>query len=40
MRTSGIVGGEFQIKSKILWRFHIISVICLVIGLALFLKIR
>jgi phospho-N-acetylmuramoyl-pentapeptide-transferase len=40
MRTSGFVGGEFQIKSKILWRFHIISVICLVIGLALFLKIR
>lgn len=40
MRTSGFFGGEFQIKSKILWRFHIISVICLVLGLALFLKIR
>jgi phospho-N-acetylmuramoyl-pentapeptide-transferase len=40
MRTSGLFGGEFQIKSKIIWRFHIISVICLVIGLALFLKIR
>jgi phospho-N-acetylmuramoyl-pentapeptide-transferase len=40
MRTSGLFGGEFQIKSKIIWRFHIISVICLVIGVVLFLKIR
>jgi phospho-N-acetylmuramoyl-pentapeptide-transferase len=40
MRKSGRYGGEFQIKSKIMWRFHILSVILLVIGLALFLKIR
>ena len=40
MRRSGFFGGEFHIKSKILWRFHIISVICLVLGLVLFLKIR
>jgi phospho-N-acetylmuramoyl-pentapeptide-transferase len=40
MRKAGVYGGEFQIKSKILWRFHILSVVLLVIGLALFLKIR
>jgi phospho-N-acetylmuramoyl-pentapeptide-transferase len=40
MRKSGLFAGEFQIKSKILWRFHIISLILLVIGFALFLKIR
>ena len=40
MRKSGRFAGEFQIKSKIIWRFHIISVILLIIGLALFLKIR
>ena len=40
MRKAGLWGGEFQIKSKILWRFHIISAIALVIGLALFLKVR
>lgn len=40
MRKSGKYGGEFQIKSKILWRFHIISLVLLVVGLALFLKIR
>jgi hypothetical protein len=32
--------GEFQIKSKIMWRFHILSVILLIVGLVLFLKIR
>jgi phospho-N-acetylmuramoyl-pentapeptide-transferase len=40
MRKLGRYGGEFQIRSKILWRFHILSVIFLVLGLALFLKIR
>jgi phospho-N-acetylmuramoyl-pentapeptide-transferase len=40
MRRSGRFAGEFQIKSKILWRFHIVSLVLLVVGLALFLKIR
>lgn len=40
MRKSGQYAGEFQIKSKIMWRFHIISVVFLVLGLVLFLKIR
>jgi hypothetical protein len=33
-------GNKFLIKSKITWRFHIISVILLVIGLILFIKVR
>jgi phospho-N-acetylmuramoyl-pentapeptide-transferase len=40
MRNSGCFGGEFQIRSKIMWRFHILSVVLLVVGLALFLKVR
>ncbi len=40
MRKSGLYAGEFQIKSKIMWRFHIISVVFLVFSLVLFLKIR
>jgi len=40
MKKSGIYGGDFQIKSKIMWRFHILSVVLLVLGLVLFLKIR
>jgi phospho-N-acetylmuramoyl-pentapeptide-transferase len=40
LRRSGRFAGEFQIKQKILWRFHIISVVLLVVALALFLKIR
>jgi len=40
MRESGRYGGEFQIKSKIMWRFHILSVVLLLVGLVLFLKIR
>ncbi|MDR3012454.1 MAG: hypothetical protein LBU70_04510 [Chitinispirillales bacterium] len=43
MRDSGkYIGklGEFQIKSKITWRFHILSIIMLIVGFALFLKIR
>ncbi|MFW6245188.1 MAG: phospho-N-acetylmuramoyl-pentapeptide-transferase, partial [Fibrobacterota bacterium] len=38
MRKSGLFAGEFQIKSKIAWRFHILSVVLLVVGLVLFLK--
>ncbi len=40
MRKSGLFAGEFQIKSKIAWRFHILSVVLLVVGLVLFLKVR
>jgi phospho-N-acetylmuramoyl-pentapeptide-transferase len=40
MRKSGMYAGEFQIKSKISWRFHIISIILLVLGLVIFLKVR
>jgi len=40
MRDSGRYAGEFQIKSKIMWRFHILSVVLLIVGLVLFLKIR
>jgi phospho-N-acetylmuramoyl-pentapeptide-transferase len=40
MRKCGAYPGEFHIKSKICWRFHILSVVLLVLGLALFLKVR
>ncbi|MBN2038052.1 MAG: hypothetical protein JW768_15025 [Chitinispirillaceae bacterium] len=40
MRKSGRFAGEFQIKQKIIWRFHIVSLVLLVVALALFLKIR
>lgn len=40
MRNSGKYAGEFQIKSKIMWRFHILSVVLLVLSLILFLKVR
>lgn len=40
LRKSGRFGGEFQIKSKIMWRFHIVSLILLVISIVLFLKVR
>lgn len=40
MRNSGKYCGEFHIKSKIMWRFHILSVVMLVLGLVLFLKVR
>ncbi|MBN1130623.1 MAG: hypothetical protein JXA71_16665 [Chitinispirillaceae bacterium] len=40
LRKSGRFGGEFQIKQKIIWRFHIVSVVLLVVALALFLKVR
>jgi len=40
MRDGGRYAGEFQIRSKITWRFHILSVILMIVGLVLFLKIR
>ncbi len=40
MQRSGRYGGPFEIKSKIMWRFHILSVLLLVLGLVLFLKVR
>lgn len=40
MQRSGRYAGSFQIKSKVMWRFHIISVILLILGLVLFLKVR
>jgi phospho-N-acetylmuramoyl-pentapeptide-transferase len=40
MRKKPFYESEFCIKSKITWRFHIISVILLVAGLILFLKVR
>ncbi len=40
MQRSGKYAGPFEIKSKIMWRFHIISVLLLVFGLVLFLKVR
>jgi phospho-N-acetylmuramoyl-pentapeptide-transferase len=40
MRAAGKYAGEFHIKSKITWRFHITSVVLLIVGLVLFLKIR
>ncbi|MBN1576576.1 MAG: hypothetical protein JW913_08490 [Chitinispirillaceae bacterium] len=40
MQRSGCYGGPFEIKSKIMWRFHILSVLLLVFSLVLFLKVR
>jgi phospho-N-acetylmuramoyl-pentapeptide-transferase len=40
MQKSGRYHDGFQIKSKIMWRFHILSVLLLVFGLVLFLKVR
>jgi phospho-N-acetylmuramoyl-pentapeptide-transferase len=40
MRKNPFYATEFYIRSKITWRFHIISVILLVIGLIIFLKVR
>ncbi|MCX7727466.1 MAG: phospho-N-acetylmuramoyl-pentapeptide-transferase [Chitinispirillaceae bacterium] len=40
MQRSGKYGNLFEIRAKIMWRFHIISVIMLVLGLVLFLKVR
>ncbi|MFP4417560.1 MAG: phospho-N-acetylmuramoyl-pentapeptide-transferase [Fibrobacterota bacterium] len=40
MRRKPQYTSEFHIKSKITWRFHIISFILLVVGLTLFFKVR
>ena len=40
MEKSGRYSDGFQIKSKIMWRFHILSVLLLVFGLVIFLKVR
>lgn len=40
MRQRGVYGSEMNIKTKIAWRFHIISVVLLVVGTILFLKVR
>lgn len=40
MRKKGCYGADFNIKSKIAWRFHIISVILLILGTILFLKVH
>ncbi len=40
MRQKGNYGNEMNIKSKITWRFHIISVLLFIIGTILFLKVR
>jgi phospho-N-acetylmuramoyl-pentapeptide-transferase len=40
MQKSGKYADGFQIKSKIMWRFHILSVLLLVFGLVIFLKVR
>lgn len=40
MRKKPFYKSEFHIKSKITWRFHIISVVLLVVGLILFFKVR
>jgi phospho-N-acetylmuramoyl-pentapeptide-transferase len=40
MRKNPFYAQEFYIRSKITWRFHIISVILLVVSLIIFLKVR
>jgi phospho-N-acetylmuramoyl-pentapeptide-transferase len=40
MRRKPFYTSESNIKAKITWRFHIISVILLVVGLILFIKVR
>ena len=40
MRKNPFYANEFYIRSKITWRFHIVSVILLVVGLIIFLKVR
>jgi phospho-N-acetylmuramoyl-pentapeptide-transferase len=40
MRKNPFYAQEFYIRSKITWRFHIISVILLVVSLIVFLKVR
>jgi phospho-N-acetylmuramoyl-pentapeptide-transferase len=40
MRKNPFYANEFYIRSKITWRFHIISVILLIVGLIIFFKVR
>ncbi|HUI92414.1 MAG TPA: phospho-N-acetylmuramoyl-pentapeptide-transferase [Chitinivibrionales bacterium] len=40
MRKNPFYANEFYIRTKITWRFHIISMILLVVGLIIFLKVR
>jgi phospho-N-acetylmuramoyl-pentapeptide-transferase len=40
MRKNPFYSNEFFIRSKITWRFHIISIILLVVGLIIFFKVR
>ena len=40
MRKNPFYNNEFYIRSKITWRFHIISIILLVVGLIIFFKVR
>jgi phospho-N-acetylmuramoyl-pentapeptide-transferase len=40
MRKNPFYANEFFIRSKIAWRFHIISAILLVVGLIMFFKVR
>jgi phospho-N-acetylmuramoyl-pentapeptide-transferase len=40
MRKNPFYSNEFYIRSKITWRFHILSVILLVVGLIVFFKVR
>ncbi len=40
MRESGKYTREGDIKSRITWRFHIISIVLMLLGLVLFLKVR
>jgi len=40
MRKNPLRGDNFAIKAKITWRFHILSVILLITGLILYIKVR
>jgi phospho-N-acetylmuramoyl-pentapeptide-transferase len=40
MRKNPFYSNEFLIRSKIAWRFHIVSAILLVVGLIMFFKVR
>jgi phospho-N-acetylmuramoyl-pentapeptide-transferase len=40
MRKNPFYANEFYIRSKITWRFHIVSVILLIVGLIIFFKVR
>jgi len=40
MRKAGRYGSEGNIKAKITWRFHIISIVLFIVGMILFIKVR